>query len=457
MNTSRIIRVWLRLTLCLLCASHVCLLRGQDDSLLSEGKMWIYRIHDIYEDPMDSYFCYYVKGDSIVDGNACKKVWLRSETGPDTLHSVLYEANGKVHQKELFDGGEDDWFLLYDFGLEEGDEVTNRWGDRLYVGKKDSVSVSGKKHCVLHLGVAGEEFHVNEITWIDGIGSNEGIYYSPVEMPFNHVWRIFQSCFDGNEKIYGGGGSEDYIWNYSCVKYWSLNGTKVSGTKEVVQFERPDYKGEFVNSGGKQYISVQAWGDVKGYPIGIREDNGRVLANLEDYKAHIEAQGGNASQIPYAVTDDGEVVLYDYNMKEGDAYPSGITVETKEYVTLKNMEPRRCLTLSNGMVLIEGLGCINSPGMLLDYLNPPSDREDDFVYLEGFSSTYGNDQSVFEPEWTFSPDGNGIGKVWWQNQTGDSGDMKCGDGAILYDLQGRRISRRPEKGMYIEDGQVKVK
>ena len=62
----------------------------------------------------------------------------------------------------------------------------------------------------------------------------------------------------------------------------------------------------------------------------------------------------------------------------------------------------------------------------------------------------------------FERDGEVLYDVW--PQPGDMPDgidqplpaSPQGEG-VLYDLQGRRLSRRPVKGMYIEDGQVKVK
>lgn len=441
---------WSRLVLCLLSLAQVHLLYGQDNHLplLSEEKTWIYRLHDSYATPNDSYYCYYIKGDTVVDGIDCKKLWTCMDVGKDVLHSVMYEKGGKVFQKELSGKGDEEWFLLFDFGLDEGDTFSNRWGDRMYVAGKDSVLISGKKCCRLHLGIQGEEFHENQFFWLEGIGSNDGIECRPVHLEFNHLWTEFQSCYDGSDRIYGGSYSKYFIWRYSLVRNWKVSGNTVYGAKDEIELYRADCMEPSITLNGKDYIPVRAYGDASGYPIGIREGNGRVYADLEAYKVHVGAQGGDKENLPYAVTDDGsEVVLYDYNMKVGDAYPSGITVEKTEYVRLKDMEPRRCLTLSNGMMIIEGLGCVNSPGLLLDYLNPPTENISDFGCLCGFSSTYGNDQSVYEPRWSFAPDAV---------ETIQAASLTGRDDEVVYDLQGRRLSSPPRRGLYILGGKMRM-
>ena len=84
---------------------------------------------------------------------------------------------------------------------------------------------------------------------------------------------------------------------------------------------------------------------------------------------------GDKNYIPYKDTGDGELVLYDFNMQPGDIYPyrfghSIVFVTNVSRVTTLDGVSRRLLTLSNGYELMEGLGCLNSPGMLFCYLNP---------------------------------------------------------------------------------------
>ena len=123
--------------------------------------------------------------------------------------------------------------------------------------------------------------------------------------------------------------------------------------------------------------------------LAIRYDNGRILTNRQDYMNYLankysddceyhrnkyRVSFGDASYVPYHQTDDGEIILYDFNMEVGDGYLhvegyDDVYVTETDSVALTDGKHKR-LTLNNGLVLIEGIGCINSPGMLFDYLNP---------------------------------------------------------------------------------------
>ncbi len=72
----------------------------------------------------------------------------------------------------------------------------------------------------------------------------------------------------------------------------------------------------------------------------------------------------------------------------------------------------------------------------------------DFGCLCGFSSTYGNDQSVFEPRWSFAPDAI-------ETIQGAECQMEMVKTAI-YDLQGRRLNARPQRGLYIQGGKMRM-
>ena len=83
---------------------------------------------------------------------------------------------------------------------------------------------------------------------------------------------------------------------------------------------------------------------------------------------------GRSDSLPYETTPDGELVLYDFNKNAGEVYckmPDGSELTVSKVDTLKTEDgvSRRRLTLSNGLDLIEGVGCTNSEGFLLFWLN----------------------------------------------------------------------------------------
>lgn len=122
--------------------------------------------------------------------------------------------------------------------------------------------------------------------------------------------------------------------------------------------------------------------------IGIREENGRIYVDKEEYlsllkeeKGHYWIRGVDGENLPYETTDEGELVLYDFTKKEGEVYlqiSDSITLTVTKTHTIKTEDglTRRCLTLSNGYEIIEGVGSINSPGLLLFWLNMKPDYTD---------------------------------------------------------------------------------
>ena len=117
-----------------------------------------------------------------------------------------------------------------------------------------------------------------------------------------------------------------------------------------------------------------------------------------------------------------------------------LTVTKKENIRLKDMEVRRKLTLSNGMILIEGLGCINSPGLYFYYLNPAEKNLSAFGGLMEYT-LYGSNNSIFIPDWTYKDTEMGL------NNTKDLRNAEKS-----FDLQGRQLKSAPQKGIYIQNG-----
>lgn len=187
--------------------------------------------------------------------------------------------------------------------------------------------------------------------------------------------------------------------------------------------------------------------------IGIRMANGYIYVDREEYLHLLSESGwkvlGDQSYIPYRQTDDGELVLYDFNMQSGDRYPSveghdDISVTEISRLTTRDGVSRRLLTLSNGYKLLEGFGCINSTGMLFFYLNPnPEMKRFDGIFISSifeFIGKYQNTTTLYKNEDL--------------KQTVDVKESivpanRCAD---FYDLQGRQISSKPLKGIYIQDG-----
>lgn len=207
---------------------------------------------------------------------------------------------------------------------------------------------------------------------------------------------------------------------------------------------------------GKAYYLVSedlpvSFGPCQRHQIVLREEGGRVIADYEDYRQFLESyedfKVGDSSYIPYPKTDGGELILYDFSLQEGDRYAAEVDghpeviVENVDSVIDNQGRERRRLTLSNGCVIIEGIGCINSRGMLLSYLNP-HEATGDYIF------------------WLFWKVDEDV--VFHQNV--DESTLGIADSLVLshaetngfgYTLNGIRMTQ-PKRGIIIKDGKKKL-
>ena len=238
-----------------------------------------------------------------------------------------------------------------------------------------------------------------------------------------------------------------YLWTFRSCEY----DEELNGKKYEIFFSDPEVA---PNAGVRKSPE-----DNRLYALFIRRADGRVYADYNDYLAFIsqdwEKWGrsyADTNYIPYHLTDDGEIILYDYNMEVGDKYRSvegydDVSVASKDMVTLEDGKPHRRLTLSNGLILIEGIGCINSNGMLLDYLNPASKYASRFTYLDW--ACYNTVVNVVYRNTAFKV---GVTKV------NNIREPQVSNIHIpTFDLQGRRLNAEPKHGVYIRNGKKVVK
>ncbi len=270
--------------------------------------------------------------------------------------------------------------------------------------------------------------------------------------------------------------THEYNWIYVMLSPgWSRQGNTVYCDVETPYGYLGD-SGDRIEIGGKSYMRLYEEllerpmfssnrkspeiERIKHYLLGMREEDGRVYVNREEYLDYLSHRGepqsawnytafGTADYLPYHETEDGELILYDFNMNVGDKYRSvegrdDVSVVAKDDVVLGDGSPHRRLTLSNGLVLIEGVGCINSPGLLVDYLNSSSEYAGCFSFLSYMDDCQNYSITLYESE-----DFNIVTSVAHRHADHARNNT-------LFDLQGRRLKEAPQKGIYIEEGRKKV-
>ena len=187
------------------------------------------------------------------------------------------------------------------------------------------------------------------------------------------------------------------------------------------------------------------------FPIGVREADGKVYADYDSYNDAAKEQGYN-EPCPYEQTGDGEIILYDFTLKAGDKYPTSSEVapiyvnDIKTITTLDGIE-RKSFYLSNGLEIIEGIGCINSRALLVHYLYSTAPR----YYL--WSDWDVNSYELFLCE--YKRDNISIYSKVPNTNTSIERIHKLHH-PIYFDLQGRRLTQKPAKGVYIQDGKKVV-
>ena len=240
------------------------------------------------------------------------------------------------------------------------------------------------------------------------------------------------------------------------MEKYRFEGTEMKNGKtyRILSFNRSFFDGAAsTRADGSETPEPELEGPDK--KIGIREENGRVYVDRDTYLSLLEEKArwymvGRSDYVPYPQTADGELLIYDFNVGKGEKYLcDDFVVEDVTVVTTMDGIQRRQLILNTGEKIIEGIGCVNSTGMFLFYLNPKI-TEYDIGFLaelffvketiDGKALSYIFEQSLSDVVV------NGISSLTLQSATD----------APLYDLQGRRLSAKPAKGMYIQDGRKYV-
>ena len=247
--------------------------------------------------------------------------------------------------------------------------------------------------------------------------------------------------------------------------YASYRNNVFEGAESNAQID--DVHGGFLETGGRKYhklFQVDRLDTDDGEvifalvePIGAREENGRVYVLYDDFQKQISRLSQhelNTTDIPYQQTSDSELLLYDFTLQVGERYPTSeaygdLYVEKIEYVITDDARSRKLFTLTNGLQILEGIGCLNSRnGRLLYYLYPPEAWKyyNDIYYSLLYE--YKKKEAIIYRK---------------DNRTDCIEIMENPHPSILnpqssihHDLSGRRITQ-PTKGIYIRQGRKVVK
>ncbi|MBQ8593694.1 MAG: hypothetical protein IJ467_05300 [Bacteroidaceae bacterium] len=316
-------------------------------SFVTEGKMWhCSKWKPAFTGLEDRY--YYIQGDTVINGRAAKKMYLKfsKEGTTGNYQAALYEEGSKVYSCY---NGSDTFSLLYDFGLNVGEEVTIH-NETYTVEMVEECVVKDTPLRVIHLRYDESEESSYQFTWVQGFGGTSEPLYSGPSLPGNN--ESFQACEMGGEVVL----TREQIPS-RCLSY-------------IIPFD------------GKKW-TIETMGVYPGalkttHSMWIEGDT--IVGDKACKKLHIlsQSEDGKESYTIECCRQDGEKfyrgekLLFDFGLQQGDLFQASenvvYTVTQVGDTILSDGVSRRCLTINpfnNGVVdesisdlWIEGVGSL---------------------------------------------------------------------------------------------------
>ena len=416
----------------------------------------------------------FFEGDTVVEGRACRVLRHRilknnrMPSGRTYTYGCFYQEGQRIY-KHNSEGG---FSLYYDFGAEPGDTI--KWGtepcDTLVVTAVDSVCLrDGKKHRRLtflnitkshHYYIIYQEEHYGYVgQWIEGIGSSMGF----ITYPYKAVWPSYTmlDCRRGDDVVCDSwlfsGEAERYncrMLSYNPVWTFRAPGGKdgSSPARETVTRKEARLYGFYHDLQPYVFLNIstpEADGTYSDHEVALLEEDGRVYVCDSGFDQYMQDVHPEITEPFIERKYFFLFLLYDFTLDVGDRYPCRGEVYVERTGTLATRDGvcRRTLTLTNGLVIVEGIGCVNSPLGLIAYQSTEAgqaSKDSSVLTSFGYVGQDGNVSTVYEngdidldclPRRSFAPD------------LSDT----------VYDLQGRRINGIPQKGVYIQNGRKYVR
>ena len=242
-------------------------------------------------------------------------------------------------------------------------------------------------------------------------------------------------------------------WNhYICAEFWSVGADTVINGKTYRNLLR-DY--DYID--GSQAKGLWDYQDepyATGIVISLREETGRVFVPKEQYIKLLGTIYPDITEpyLSHAATED-ELLLYDFTLHEGDLYPCLNQPQITKITSFKTLDniTRNVFYLSNGLIIVEGIGCINSLGTLVLYQNQTIEYVEENTRILSELIEYG---PLIEPYIINNIYDYNVGVAPIQQK---SFALESATPSTIFDLQGRPVSGHPQRGLYIQGGRIKAR
>lgn len=437
----------------LFASSFSCWAQTQYKPFVEEGKVWTMKCNN-WDRPWasDYVFSYYLEGDTVIGGKECKKLYsFNAGNNNSTAYiSALYEIDGKVY---FIPANKEGSYVLYDFSVPLNETTSineflhpHDWPPFTMKNyERRPVNLMGtERNCLLVKSVK-HEGGFNTGWWIEGIGSVNGpldtwsygahgkstfllecsvngkVIYSNSDFSTN----IKSAPYDYEQFLY-----EDKVWTMGYRTSYDVlknSETKLCGDTIIdgIHFKRK-YEKEWLRGEKKP----DEW---KASAVYIGQEGGKVYL--------------------YDSMKKKMIVDMDFTLKEGDTFTcSGfgdttgqpvmlVTAVTKEWIIYDFPVKATKIYLQSQDnpdftdVWIDGIGSLTTG-------------------INGTMNYYANGEAQKLVECNFA--GIILHEAEDLSTAVDKLDLSKQSGETIYDLQGRRISSHPSKGIYIRGGRKYV-
>ena len=162
--------------------------------VVESDKIWVFLLAGDYPNPeIYADMCYKIGNDTVISKVEYKKLLFSHECDKyDGIRGFIRETEeGKVYFMENRLQMEDE-FLLYDFGMQEGDSAKMGWENSYY--RIDSIRLSSNEKKLFYVSKSSGTKDI----WIEGVGSEMGLLREQI----TGGSMMFSCCFLKDEQLY---------------------------------------------------------------------------------------------------------------------------------------------------------------------------------------------------------------------------------------------------------------
>ena len=175
----------------------------QDDyrPFVEDDKVW--KVGDVYSNPVQVVDYYYFDGDTIINGKTCKQMMRQRYVSPEHPNydylsqepsliyvGAWYEEDKKVYE---YDTTLNQFTLMYDFSLDEGG-IFQKDGLTYVIGPKQTGDLKGFKGVyrnVMQIWDGKQTFY--NTTWLEGVGSLDSPITNVYPVYVDHDWFLMEN------------------------------------------------------------------------------------------------------------------------------------------------------------------------------------------------------------------------------------------------------------------------